>query len=89
MKKTNNQSLFLKSFFSNEGEEHYEELQVNGFYLVKLKNGDMGRWNVNVYTAESFERYKNAGQRTKEAWEDVREEKESMEDHIRSLIRGN
>ncbi len=52
--KHNNQGEFLRSFFKGE---RYQELEVNGFWLVYHLNGN--KWTVAVYTKESFERYKN------------------------------
>ena len=50
-----NQRTFLLSFFSESG---YQEKEVNGFWLVQHWNSDAKRWQVAVYTQESFERWK-------------------------------
>lgn len=56
MKKVNeNWQNFLLSFFSEEG---HVEKEVNGFWLVRHWNGNTKKWQVAVYTYESFENYK-------------------------------
>ena len=53
---------FLLSFFNKAG---YQELEVNGFWLVKQMNGDTNREQVAIFTKESFERYKSYKMATK------------------------
>lgn len=47
---------FLMTFFENE--EGYEELEVNGFWLIKQFNGNKKVWEVHIYPAESYANYK-------------------------------
>lgn len=52
---------FLLSFFSDQplsGEEHYEEKQVNDFWLIKQWDGVQERWQVAIFSQESFDRRK-------------------------------
>ena len=56
MKKINdNKQKFLLSFFGKI--DVYEEKEVNGFWLVKQRNGNTKNWQVAVYTKEVFENY--------------------------------
>jgi len=55
-KKQSTRNKFLLSFFS---EDKYQEKEVNGFWLVKQFNSGNGKWQVAVYTKESFKSYKN------------------------------
>lgn len=52
----NNRVNFMLSFFKQE-EDHYEELEINGFWLVKLWNGDAKTWTVHIFTPETFKNY--------------------------------
>ena len=52
----NEKQEFYLSFFEDNG---YEEKLVNGFYLVKSQNGDTKKWQVGLYTRDSFKRYKD------------------------------
>ena len=47
---------FLLSFFDTS--PVYQEKVVNSWYLVKHLNGGTGLWEVNIYTKESFEKYR-------------------------------
>lgn len=47
---------FLFTFFSER--EGYEELNINGFWLVKHWDGNKKDWAVSLYSAQSFESYK-------------------------------
>lgn len=47
---------FLLSFFDDE--DKYAEKEVHGFWLVKHWNKDTHRWQIAIYTQESFKRYK-------------------------------
>lgn len=49
-KKNKNKQLFLETFFDNE--KKYSEKEVNGFWLVRYKNGDY--WPISIYTKEKF-----------------------------------
>ena len=55
--KSDNSRQFLLSFFE-EPEQEYEEVEVNGFRLVKQWNPVLEKAIVAVYTNESFEKYK-------------------------------
>lgn len=46
---------FLRTFFKQEG---YQEIEVNGFWLVKVGGG---KEEVMIYSPESFKRYKEHG----------------------------
>jgi len=48
---------FLLTFFP-QTEDHYEEKELNGFWLVKFFDGTTNRWLVGIYTQDSFKRYK-------------------------------
>ena len=54
-KTSNRQQEFLLSFFDTNG---YQEKLVNNFWLVKQWNGNNQRWQVAIFTKESFEKYK-------------------------------
>ena len=55
-KSTNEQKrLFLLTFF--EGEDKYEEKEVNGWWLVKHWDGNIKRWTVTLYSKESIDRF--------------------------------
>jgi len=54
-KTSNRQQEFLLSFFDTSG---YQEKFVNNFWLVKQWNGNNQRWQVAIFTKESFEKYK-------------------------------
>lgn len=43
---------FLLTFFTPENT--YQELEVNGFYLVKQFNGNTKDWQVAIFTKEAF-----------------------------------
>ena len=60
IKKKENRKLhqFLLTFFNQEA-DHYEEKELNGFWLVKQKNNDNDTWQVCIFTKESFNNYKN------------------------------
>jgi hypothetical protein len=47
---------FLLTFF--DPKEEYQVREVNGYYLTKQWNGNTKRWEVAIYTPESWERRK-------------------------------
>lgn len=50
---------FLLSFFKEQNQnEHYEEKEINGFWLIKQKNNDNNSWQVAIYSQESYKNYK-------------------------------
>ena len=51
---THRQNFLLSVFIDN----HYQEKEVNGFWLVKQWNGGKNEWQVAIFTKESFESYK-------------------------------
>jgi hypothetical protein len=53
---------FLLTFFNQET-DHYEEKEINGFWIIKQKNNDNDTWQVAIYTKESFNNYKNYGKK--------------------------
>jgi len=59
MNKTNKvRGEFLLSFFT--GEDKYTEKEVNGWWLIKNYNGATKKWQVSVYPAESYRRFKDS-----------------------------
>jgi len=62
-KVSNNVREFLLSFF--EEKEGNESIEIGDFVLMKYKlndhRGNFIRWNVSVYTKESFKRYELFG----------------------------
>lgn len=54
--KINHRHAFLLTFF-NQDEDHYEEKEVNGFWLVKQWNGATKNWIVAIFPKESFKKY--------------------------------
>lgn len=52
---------FLLTFFDKD---EYQEKEVQGFWLVKQYQGQLGKWVVGIYNQENFKRYK--GFQTKE-----------------------
>ena len=62
MKKTEKQKKrdmkikFLLSFFDKD---KYQEKEVNGFWLIKQFNSNNGKWQVAIYSQESFKNYKS------------------------------
>lgn len=55
--KDNTRRSFLLTFFNQEI-EHYEEKEINNYWLIKQWNGDTKRWQVAIYTKESYNNYK-------------------------------
>lgn len=47
---------FLLTFFADYDE--YQEMEVNGFWLIKSWNGGAKFWQVGIYTKESYKAYK-------------------------------
>lgn len=46
---------FLLTLFPDKKQE-YAELPMNGFVLVRQHNKSVGRWEVAIYTNESFKK---------------------------------
>lgn len=57
-----NQEERLKHF-SHQGEDHYEEKKVEDEWYVKMYNRGTQRWQVAIYTLESFKKYKEFGEK--------------------------
>lgn len=58
MSKSNNSRVeFLLTFFKQE-EDKYEEMEVNGFWLIKQWDGSAKKWSVHIYPKESYNNYK-------------------------------
>lgn len=53
---SNNTSEFLMTLMNDK--ETYQEKEVNGFWLIKKWNGNIKKWEVNVFTNESYRNYK-------------------------------
>lgn len=51
-KSTKNKQDFLLTFFDNEPK--YEFKEINGFILQKSLNGGNQKWEVSIFTKESF-----------------------------------
>jgi len=65
--KSRNQQEFLLHFFKDQKDkrippDYYEEKWIDGFMLIKRFNGDNGKWEVAVFTPNSYEKYKKAGE---------------------------
>ena len=61
VKGDNNRQAFLLTFFKypdGDPVDHYEEIVVNRFWLVKSYNSENKKWQVAIYTQQAFERYK-------------------------------
>jgi len=56
-KTNNNRMEFLLTYFKQETEQ-YEELEVNGWWLIKQWNGGAKKWEVHIYSPESYKNYK-------------------------------
>lgn len=53
LRQTQTKHDFLHTFFpSSTG---YQEIKVNGYYLVNQFNKDANRWEVAIHTEEAFE----------------------------------
>lgn len=49
---------FLLTLFNQTPNEHYQEKEINGYWLIKQWNGDTQRWQVAIYGQESFKNFK-------------------------------
>ena len=49
---------FYQTFFDTV--EGYEEKKVNGFWLIKLFDGNTKSWTVHLYSPESYRAYKGS-----------------------------
>lgn len=57
-KRRERQEELLKGFFSHQVGDYYEEKMVGDKWYVKNYNGGTGLWQVAIYSADSFRRYK-------------------------------
>ena len=63
--------LFLLSFFTEE--KGYDEVEVNGWHLVKHFDGNTRKWTVNIYSKVSYKKYaggQSAYQKNKDGYLD-------------------
>ncbi len=56
-KRRDRQEILLKAF-SNQTIEHYEEKQVEDCWFVKMYNAGNKKWQIAIYSKESFAQYK-------------------------------
>lgn len=59
LKRLQRQEGLLHEFDGQEHEEHYEEKHIGDKWYVKSWNGGTKRWQVSVYSEDSFKRYKS------------------------------
>lgn len=87
-KQTNKQRLtqqrrnFLLTFFKNISE--YQEKNVNGFWLIKHWDGNFKRWQVDIYTKESYKRMKE-GTKKFEQYKVEKTKEENQEKAVQEL----
>jgi hypothetical protein len=60
---------FYLTFFKKQ--DGYEELQVNGYWLIKQFDGGTKEWTVHLYSPESYKNYIIG----KEKWKDMQQNK--------------
>jgi hypothetical protein len=48
---------FLQTFFPKK--DSYQEIEVNGFYLIQQWNGNTKEYDVAIYTKDSFKKRKD------------------------------
>lgn len=48
---------FLLTFFDEKPE--YQKKEMNGFWLIKHFNSKTENWQVDIFTKESYQNYKN------------------------------
>jgi hypothetical protein len=70
---------FYLSFF--EKESGYEEKCVNGFWLVKHWDGNENKWRVDLYSDESFKKFKIGSAKFKGRVDEAKQ----IEEHWKSL----
>lgn len=58
-----NRQEFLMSFFDGD---FYQEKEVNGWWLIKMWNGRLDRWEVHLYSKGSYENYTRGKEKYKE-----------------------
>jgi hypothetical protein len=59
-KLNNNHNDFLLTYFKNDC---YEELEVNGWWLIKTWDGNKKKYVVNVFSLQSYSNYKRGQQK--------------------------
>ena len=62
-KKRERHEALLKEYFSHQVRDFYEEKQVGDKWYVKMYNGGTDKWQVAVFSNESFRRYKTFQQK--------------------------
>lgn len=80
-----NRQNFLLTFFESNLE--YEEKIVNGFVLVKHRNGNTGGYEVAIYPPESFTGYSRLKGETEELRRQNQEVREIAQGSILDRIR--
>lgn len=65
--KTEARNNFYLSFFNNPLDGLYEEIKINGFWLVKQWNPEKNQPQCALYTQESYDKYKNTEKQTSPA----------------------
>ncbi len=65
LKKLQIQQDRLKEF-SHQEQDHYEERKVGNEWYIKSWNGGTNRWQVSVYSEQSYRRYKSYGEQKRE-----------------------
>ncbi len=53
-----NRNNFYLSFFDAENKNYPQEIQVNGFWLIKSWNPERNQPQVSLYTEESYKKFK-------------------------------
>lgn len=44
--------------FEHQTEDHYEERKIGDKWFIKMWNGGTNKWQVAIYSEESYSRYK-------------------------------
>ena len=65
VKRLHRQEELLQEF-SHQDIDHYEERQVGSEWFIKSWNRGTGRWQVSIYSNESYRRYKSFNERQKD-----------------------
>ncbi len=58
IKRRARQETLLQEYFSHQVRDFYEEKQVGDKWYVKQYNGNQDKWQVAIYSNESFRKYK-------------------------------
>lgn len=52
--------------FGHQEQDHYEEILIGNEWFVKMWNGGNKKWQVAVYSQDSFKRYKTLSGKNEE-----------------------